>query len=180
MLHQSARLTGVIASGALMMETIPSRFGDITVDTGKAVSFPRGLLGMPDKSRFVLTGFPSPKMQQFMLLQSLEEQALSFITLPLDVRNTIIAENDIKAACRDLQIDRSQSGAAAHRVGAPRPRPGKAVGQCPRAVADRRRTSACSMCSSRIIIKCNICYSHGSLVMSHGYKNLLLPETHDP
>ena len=105
MLHQSVSLTGVIASSIIMTETITSRFGDITVDMGKAVAFPRGLLGMPDKSRFVLANFPNPKMQQFTLLQSLDEHALSFITLALDVRNTIIAENDIKAACRDLQID---------------------------------------------------------------------------
>jgi len=105
MLHQSARLTGVIVSGAVMMEIIPSRFGEITVDTGKALSFPRGLLGMPDKSRFVLANFPSTKMQQFTMLQSLDDHALSFITLPLELKNAIIAENDIKAACRDLQIE---------------------------------------------------------------------------
>ncbi len=88
-----------------MMETIASRFGEITVDTDKAIVFPRGLLGMPDKFRFVLTKFPSPKMQQFTLLQSLDDIALSFITLPLETRNAIIAEADLGAACRDLQID---------------------------------------------------------------------------
>jgi flagellar assembly factor FliW len=93
-----------------MMETITSRFGEITVDAGKAISFPRGLLGMPDKSRFVITTFPNPKMQQFTLLQSLDEHALSFITLPLEMKNTIIAENDIRAACRDLQIDEASLG----------------------------------------------------------------------
>jgi flagellar assembly factor FliW len=95
-----------------MMETITSRFGDITVDTGKAITFPRGLLGMPDKSNFVLTAFPNPKMQQFALLQSLDEHSLSFITLPLDIKNTIIAENDIKVVCRDLQIDEANLGVA--------------------------------------------------------------------
>jgi len=105
MLHQSARLTGAIASSIVMMETITTRFGDITVDTGKAVLFPRGLLGMPDKSRFVLANFPTPKMQQFTLLQSLDEHTLSFITLPLEIKNAILAEADIKAACRDLQIE---------------------------------------------------------------------------
>src|SRR5580704_9819765 len=100
MLHQSVHLTGVIASSIVMMETITSRFGDITVDTGKALLFPRGLLGMPDKSRFVLANFPSPKMQQFTLLQSLDEHALSFIALPLELHNAIIAEADLKTACR--------------------------------------------------------------------------------
>lgn len=95
-------------SSPSMMETIKSRFGDITVDTSKSVLFPRGLLGMPDKFHFVLANFPNPKMEQFMLLQSLDDKALSFITLPLNLQNAIIAENDIRNACRDLQIDEAQ------------------------------------------------------------------------
>lgn len=87
-----------------MMETIASRFGDISVDMDKAVVFPRGLLGMPDKFQFVLSAFPNPKMQQFTLLQSLEDTALSFITLPLEMQNAIVAAEDIRAASSDLQI----------------------------------------------------------------------------
>ncbi len=87
-----------------MNETIKSRFGDITVDTGKTILFPRGLLGMPDKSSFALVSFPSPKMQQFTLLQSLDDMALSFITLPLDIDNSVIAPRDIRDAIRDLAI----------------------------------------------------------------------------
>lgn len=90
-----------------MMQTIKSRFGDIVVDTDKAVLFPRGLLGIPDKSQFMLASFPSPKMQQFMLLQSLEDPNLSFITLPLDFNNSMIEADDLRAACRDLQIEES-------------------------------------------------------------------------
>jgi flagellar assembly factor FliW len=86
------------------METIKSRFGEVTVDTEKALHFPRGLLGMPDKQRFALANFPNPKMQQFMLLQSLDDAAISFITLPLELQNAIINADDLKSACRDLQI----------------------------------------------------------------------------
>jgi flagellar assembly factor FliW len=104
MLSQSMQLTGISASATLTMETIKTRFGDITVDTSKAVVFARGMLGLPDKHNFVLANFPNPKMQQFMLFQSLDDRALSFITLPLDIKNNIIAEADIEAACRDLQV----------------------------------------------------------------------------
>ncbi len=86
------------------METIKSRFGDITVDTAKTVVFARGMLGMPDKHHFVLANFPNPKMQQFMLLQSMDDKSLSFITLPLDLKNSIITPADLSMACRDLQI----------------------------------------------------------------------------
>lgn len=85
-------------------EIIQSRFGEITVDTAKALVFPRGLLGMPDRFRFALVRFPNEKMQQFTLLQSLDETALSFITLPLEINNPIIAESDLRQACGELQI----------------------------------------------------------------------------
>jgi flagellar assembly factor FliW len=85
--------------------TIKSRFGEIAMDGAKILSFPRGLLGMPDRFQFVLTNFPSDKMAQFKLLQSTEDEALSFITLPLELDNPIIARHDIQLACRDLGID---------------------------------------------------------------------------
>lgn len=97
-------------SPTMQMETIKTRFGDITVDTSKVVLFARGLLGMPEKHHFVVTNFPNPKMAQFMLLQSLDDTNLSFITLPVDLKNNIIAQSDLANACRDLQF--SESGVA--------------------------------------------------------------------
>jgi flagellar assembly factor FliW len=88
-----------------MIETIETRFGVVNVDASKAVMFPLGLLGMPDRFHFVVTAFPNPKMQQFMLLQSLDDKNLSFITLPLDFNNSIISANDVKSACSDMQMD---------------------------------------------------------------------------
>lgn len=102
--NQSARLIEPAPSREAMMEKITSRFGEITVDAGKAILFPRGLLGMPDKRRYVLAKFPNPRMQQFTMLQSLDEIGLSFITLPLELKNGILAEADVRAACQELQI----------------------------------------------------------------------------
>lgn len=103
MLHSSssAPATSVVPA---VTETIQSRFGEITVDSSKMLLFPRGLLGMPDKSRFAVVNFPSEKMQQFALLQSLDDKGLSFITLPILIDNPIIAAKDIKTVCHDLQI----------------------------------------------------------------------------
>jgi flagellar assembly factor FliW len=102
--------TAAIASGAILSagmprsETIQSRFGEIVVDVDRAVAFPNGPLGMPDKNNFVLANFSSPKMEQFTLLQSLDDSQLSFITLPLEMSNSIVAEADIRDAADDLQI----------------------------------------------------------------------------
>ena len=103
MFNHTTRQTQAAPPTAIM-ETIASRFGDITVDTDKAILFQCGLLGMPDKRRYVLAKFPSPKMQQFTMLQSLDDVGLSFITLPLELRNSILAEADVREACRELQI----------------------------------------------------------------------------
>ena len=104
----------ILASGGLGADTngevvIKSRFGDVSADIGKAISFSRGLLGMPDRFRFILANFPSAKMQQFKLLQSLDEVQLSFITLPLDMQNAIIGVDDLRMACKDLQISEQQA-----------------------------------------------------------------------
>jgi flagellar assembly factor FliW len=103
MLQPSSPATNVggVPGGTL---TIQSRFGEVVVDMAKSLEFPRGLLGMADKLRFALAGFPSEKMQQFMLLQSLDETALSFITLPLPLDNPIVAAKDIYEVSRELQI----------------------------------------------------------------------------
>jgi flagellar assembly factor FliW len=87
-----------------LMETIQSRFGEISVDLSKAIAFPKGLLGLPDKSNYILANFPSEKMQQFKILQSLDESALAFIALPLEIHNAILSLDDIRAACNELQI----------------------------------------------------------------------------
>lgn len=104
MLSQSAVSFGKPATPVTFPEIVQSRFGEITVDASRSIVFPRGLLGMPDKANFVLTNFNSQKMEQFKLLQSLDEQQLSFITLPLDLNNAIISVADIRGAADDLEI----------------------------------------------------------------------------
>jgi flagellar assembly factor FliW len=104
MLSQSAISVGQPISQATFTDTIQTRFGEISVDVSRLITFPRGLLGMPDKTNFVLTSFNSPKMEQFKLLQSLDELQLSFITLPVALDNPIIALEDIRGAADDLQI----------------------------------------------------------------------------
>jgi len=110
MLTQTAHMIAV-TSVHTMMETIKTRFGEISVDTSKTIMFPLGLLGMPDRFHFVLTTFPNPKMQQFMLLQSMDDKNLSFITLPVDIHNGIVSAPDLRLACRDMQIEEANAAA---------------------------------------------------------------------
>ncbi len=85
-------------------ELIDTRFGKIAIKRDNPITFPRGLLGMPDKTSFCLLDFPVKKFAQFRLLQSLDDNALSFISLPLEVVNDIIDREDIVKACKDLDL----------------------------------------------------------------------------
>ena len=81
---------------------IETRFGKITVNRDNPIAFQKGLLGMPEKTSFALMDFPVEKFAQFILLQSLEDDNLSFIALPIDVENQIIDRKDIEDGCADL------------------------------------------------------------------------------
>ena len=85
-------------------QKIESRFGPVFVNTRNRIVFSRGLLGMPDRQQFALANFPSGKMDQFKLLQSLDDSNLSFITLPMDIDNAIIEKDDVLMACQALNI----------------------------------------------------------------------------
>lgn len=86
------------------LEVLETRFGVIEIDRANAITFEHGLLGVPNSKQFVLVDFPSNKLQQFRLLQSLDDKNLSFITLPLDIENSIIEKADIEKACTDIGI----------------------------------------------------------------------------
>jgi flagellar assembly factor FliW len=89
-------------------ELMQTRFGEVQVYRQQPLIFTNGVLGMPDRNQFCLTHFPSPKMQRFKLLQSLEDSSLSFITLPVDLQNPIIERADLEHAARDLEIPLEQ------------------------------------------------------------------------
>ena len=99
MLSQNA-----LAASAPDSSEIDSRFGKVTIYPRQPITFTNGMLGMPDKLRYCLTRFPSPKMARFKLLQSLDDMALSFITLPIEVNNPLVDAADIQQAARDLDI----------------------------------------------------------------------------
>jgi len=111
MLSQTVNTVRNIFSASLMTETIESRFGTLTVDTDKAIYLPHGVLGFPGKTKFVIAAFPNPKMQQFTVLQCLDDLAISFITLPLPLKNNIIAIADLQHVCRELHIPEEHAAA---------------------------------------------------------------------
>ena len=59
------------------LEIQTSRFGRITVDADRIMSFPRGLLGFPNYKQFAL--IQTGEESCFFWLQSVEEPALAFV-----------------------------------------------------------------------------------------------------
>lgn len=112
MYHGEVRMTGsgpAVINPAMLedapeTEVFESRFGPVTIYRKQPIVFPNGMLGMPDKLQFCLTDLPSEKMARFKLLQSLDDAALSFITLPVDVANTLVDRADVETAARDTDI----------------------------------------------------------------------------
>lgn len=87
------------------VELIATRFGEVKINRAQAITFPRGLLGMPDKFHYCITEFPSEKLRQrFKLLQSVDDFALSFITLPLDLENPIISKAHLAEVAAELEV----------------------------------------------------------------------------
>lgn len=85
--------------------TVESRFGPITINISNAVYFPSGLLGMPNNVQFCLADLPKETLEQFKLLQSLEDESLSFVVFPIDFDNPLIEKQDLQQAAEALQLE---------------------------------------------------------------------------
>ena len=90
-------------------QKINSRFGEITIDRAKQVTFPLGLCGMPDAQGFCVTDLPVENAGNFKLLQSIDEDELSFITMPVDFENTVLDASDLEEACTELGIEKKNA-----------------------------------------------------------------------
>lgn len=83
---------------------INSRFGAIEVNPTSKINFPHGLLGIPAAISFCLTDMPNITTDQFQLLQCMEDEQLSFIVVPSQYDNQLIAKDDLDEACLLLNI----------------------------------------------------------------------------
>ncbi|MEZ5931393.1 MAG: flagellar assembly protein FliW [Alphaproteobacteria bacterium] len=85
-------------------EIIQTRFGDLTVDPDKIITFDRGIYGFEHQRRFLLSQVPGwPGF--FNLLQAVDDPGLSLIVLPLEAGDGPIEPSDFKQACQTLGYD---------------------------------------------------------------------------
>lgn len=81
--------------------TLATRFGPVTVDPERMISFERGLLGFARHKRFLLTEVPGRDVA-FKLLQAVDDPELGFLVLPLDPETGPIIRADLEAAAVTL------------------------------------------------------------------------------
>lgn len=84
---------------------VDTRFGPLEFGQENRIYMPRGLLGFTDYHDYGLTGLQNPGLEQFMLLQCLEEDDLSFVIIPLNRDGESIDEQDILDACKALSLN---------------------------------------------------------------------------
>lgn len=97
---------GAALAGPAAGRVIASRFGPIVVGPDAEVAFPSGLLGFGGLRAFSLAGLPDERYRSFLVLQSLEDDAVAFLVRPLDPDAGPIAPAEIDEACAALAIPR--------------------------------------------------------------------------
>ncbi len=81
-----------------------TRFGEVSYDETKVLSFPNGILGMPNQAKFFVSTFPNEKMDKFQVLQSLVDNEVSFALVPLASISSAIDEADLEEVRNVLEI----------------------------------------------------------------------------
>lgn len=81
---------------------IISRFGEVYINLGNKIFFPSGLIGFSLNQNFCLTY--KSDIPKFNILQSIDNDSLSFLTLPLFLDNHIIAQDDLENTGEKLGI----------------------------------------------------------------------------
>ncbi len=84
--------------------SVSSRFGDYEIDISKAIYFPRGILGFKPDIHFALVNFNKQGLENFKVLQCVEDNSLSLPVLPSSLKNNIIDAKDMQECIKSLEI----------------------------------------------------------------------------
>lgn len=84
--------------------TIETRFGALAFGPENSLMLPVGLLGFADFRHFGLAELPQAELADFRLLQSLDDQSLSFIVTTLRIDEGIVAREDLEDAALSVGV----------------------------------------------------------------------------
>jgi len=83
--------------------SIDTRFGSIALGPKQQLTFRGGLPGFPDIERFQLSPIPGVS-SDLLLLHDIDTGEPGFVVMPLPSTAPVIADSDIGAVCRTLDI----------------------------------------------------------------------------
>lgn len=85
---------------------VKSHFGELSVNTENRIFFPNGLIGMKYVQNFVPCEIPMQNMEIFRILQSLDSDTISFLTLPIDpAKNSYYDAKDLEKMAKEYEIE---------------------------------------------------------------------------
>lgn len=84
------------------MKVVTSRFGEVEVTQESMVTFPSGLVGLPNHSRYVV--FDVEQGSGYQWLQSLDDTTLAVVLMPADVLEPDFAEQITEESVVDLDL----------------------------------------------------------------------------
>lgn len=85
--------------------TLGTRFGPISIQPERVITFRYGVFGFAEHTRFVLTDVPARNVP-FKVLHSVGEPEVGFLVLPLDPSDGPIEPHDLDLACQHLGFSR--------------------------------------------------------------------------
>lgn len=85
---------------------VTSRFGKFKVDLSKSIYFPKGLLGFVPELHFSLINFPKPELDQFKVLQCINDQSISLPVIPASYDNPFIEAKDMEELIKVAEVDK--------------------------------------------------------------------------
>lgn len=85
--------------------TLATRFGPISVQPERVITFRYGVFGFGEHTRFLVTDVPGRDVP-FKVLQSADDPEVGFLVVPLDADDGPIARTDLDRACQDLGFAR--------------------------------------------------------------------------
>lgn len=110
MLNQAGAATVKKSPAALPSETvvIDTQFGSYEFEPAQTIIMPHGLVGFADHQLFGLANLPAPVPEDFKLLQSLAEPAISFIVMPMELDAALRKIPDLEEVCGALGLPRDE------------------------------------------------------------------------
>jgi flagellar assembly factor FliW len=83
--------TGLTQDG-VNIKVINNRLGRIILNLENAIYIPFGLIGMPEETEFCLAEPPFPDLKHYRLIQAVHNEAVTFMTLPIDKEDNKLFE----------------------------------------------------------------------------------------